>query len=422
MNNQILIYGAGQNAKRLWGDGLCNERVKSYFDNAVGFIDKDPKKENTIYLGKTVYSLEKGIKKYPNALIYVSIYVVDDACKEVYESLIHLGVQKSNILNIRQTCSYLEYFVVCGYHEIAFGGKVGTDAGCHSLKPCCSDYGKNAVDYVAITGNVETAFYDYLKLRKDIIEKLREEEKCCCTGCPMLRWTTEEVSDKFYYLIFNEMGRCNCKCMYCNYQERLGRNVSTDVDVVELYRLLCKNGFDKAEGIVELCNGEITIHPDKQRIYKELRDSNIMFLTNGLVFDDEIANRMKNGKGVLNVSIDAGTKETFALVKGVDGFEQVKKHLKSYSNDKNGKMYLKYILLPEMNDNVCDIEGFVNLCIGLSVDMAHISYDLNREFDEYNNSKTRSALKLLVMLLKKNKIPYEIYSEGVLGKLLKEQN
>ena len=150
MNEQILIYGAGNNAKILWEDGKCDKATKEIFENAVGFIDKDPNKKDTIYLNKPVYSIEEGVRKYPEALIYVSIYVNDDACKEVYDSLIRVGVQHSQILNIRQTCNYLEYFIVCGYHEAAFGGKVGDDAGCHSFKPCCSDYGKNQVDYIVI--------------------------------------------------------------------------------------------------------------------------------------------------------------------------------------------------------------------------------------------------------------------------------
>lgn len=420
MNEQILIYGAGNNAKILWGDGKCDESIKKVFENAVGFIDKDPNKKDTIYLGKPVYSIEEGIMKYPKAQIYVSIYVNDDACKEVYDSLIRVGVQHSQILNIRQTCNYLEYFLVCGNHEAAFGGKVGDDAGCHSFKPCCSDYGKNQVDYVVIEDNLEDSFNKYLILRNEILSKLKNAEPCCCTDCPMLRWTVDTISKKFYYLIFNEMGRCNCKCSYCNYQERLGRDVSNDVDIVELYNILCEKGFDKQEGIIELCNGEITIHPDKKRIYEELQDIKIMFLTNGLVKDDEIAKRMKNGDGILNVSIDAGTRETFLAVKGVDAFERVRDNLRFYATNKKGKIYLKYILLPGTNDNENDIKEFVNFCKELSVDAAHISYNLNLEYSDYNNAKIIKALKMLVNLLKDGGIPYEIYSEGVLEALLKE--
>jgi len=66
-------------------------------------------------------------------------------------------------------------------------------------------------------------------------------------------------------------------------------------------------------------------------------------LTNGLEYDDEIKQRMLNGTGILNVSIDAGTRETFYLVQGIDAFERVVDNLRKYSTDKKGNLYLKYI-------------------------------------------------------------------------------
>lgn len=417
MSNQVLIYGAGNNAKRLWGEGFCSKKIKKIFDNSVGFLDKDIKKRGKIFLGKKVYLPEEGIKKFPGAKIFISLCSVND---EVVNDILKLGVNISQVINLRRTCDYLEYFLVCGYHEAAFGGKIGKDAGCHSIKPCCSDYGKNNVDYVLINGDISDAVDRYLQFRHSLLEKLKRNEDCCCTNCRMLKWTVEDISSKFYYIIFNEMGRCNCKCLYCNYKERLGRDVSSDVDVVELYEIMCKKGFDESEGIVELCNGEITIHPDKKRIYEALSRTNIMFLTNGLIKDEEIFKRLQNGKGILNVSIDSGTKNTFMAIKGVDGYERVKNNLRYYAKTRKGKIYLKYILLPGINDNQKDMDGFVGLCKELSVDMAHVSYDLNKDYSDYNNPKTIKALRYLVNMIEENNISYEIYSEGVLEALLKE--
>lgn len=419
MNNEVLIYGAGNNAKKLWGNNSSlDTELSNVWKNTVAFIDSDQRKQDTMFLGKPVLSIEDGLKRYPDAFIYISIWYTEDIYRNIFENLTNYGVNYEKFINCRRTCEYLEKFLVCGYHESAFSGKAGRDAGAHSLKPCCSDYGKNQVDHILINDNLEYAFEHYLKLRDSLLEKVYAGIDSCCTGCPLIKFTNQKVNKGFSYIIFNEMGRCNCKCIYCNYEERLGRDVSQDIDVLELYRLICEYGYDVDNGVIELCNGEITIHPDKKRIYGGLKNTNIMFLTNGLIYDEEIARRMQNGTAILNISIDSGTRETFKEVKGIDGFDKVVRNLSKYADKKKGKIYLKYILLPGVNDKDKDIKGFVQLCKEINADMAHISYNLAQDFVDYDNPQMIKTVKLMIRLLQDNNISYEIYSKGVLEKLL----
>lgn len=419
MKNEILIYGAGNNAKKLWGkESVSKQELSQIFEQAVAFLDKDENKQGTIFMGKPVLSIEDGLKLYPNAYIYISIWFSENSYKQIFDELTSKGISRSRFINCRLTCDYLEKFIVCGYHEIAFGGKVGEDSGTHSLKPCCSDYGKNQVDYVEVHSDLRESFDGYLKLRSSLLEKIKEGHMCCCTGCPQLRYTSEVISNEFEYVIFNEIGKCNCMCTYCNYEDRLGRDVSEDIDVLELYALLKEHGYNDKKGIIELCNGEITIHPDKKRIYDGLTDTNIMFLTNGLVYDEEITRRMKEGTGILNISIDSGTKETFKRIKGIDGFERVVSHLTKYSAEKRGKIFLKYIFIPGVNDREDDVVGFIELCKKIDVDVAHISYNLVQSFEDYNIPSMIVAIKKMVALLEEENISYEIYSKDILEKLL----
>lgn len=420
---EILIYGAGNNALHLWADKLkTSDEYQDIFNNAVAFIDKDPNKQGKLFLGKRVLSVEEGLSMYPQAKIYISLMHKKEVYGEIFEDLSNRGVSHDRLINCRRTCDYLERFLVCGYHEGAFGGKAGSDHGTHSLKPCCSDYGKNQVDSVIIRDDLESAFTEYLSMRNKLIENLRSNTECCCSGCPMIYYSDRPIIEEFSYIIYNELGRCNCKCYYCNFEERLGRDVSADVDIVELYRLVKQFGYNDQEGIIELCNGEITIHPDKSRIYEGLENTNVMFLTNGIVYDEEIRKRMMNGTAILNVSIDSGTSETFKKIKGIDAFSRVVNNLKLYANNKKGIFNLKYILLPGDNDNDADIEGFVELCKNLHVDMAHISYDLNREYEDYNNPQMIRAINKLVYLLQEKNIPYEIYSKEIIEQLLNSGN
>jgi len=59
-------------------------------------------------------------------------------------------------------------------------------------------------------------------------------------------------------------------------------------------------------------------------------------------------------------SLDAGTAETYAKIHGVDLFDKVCYNLEQYA--RHGLVELKYIILPNINDNENDIFGFLSLC------------------------------------------------------------
>ena len=420
MSRQVIFYGAGEHAKKILGK---HPKLKITpkplpLEDGVCFVDSDVKKQGTYLMGLPVLSIEEALNLYKDADIYISIGNFEDK-KTVYKELIKkYGVKWHKIYGgVRLSCHYLEKFIVCGYHECAFGGKAGKDCGMHSFKSCCSDYGKNAVATVPINGDLSRAFNQFLELRFKTIENINLGIPTKCDNCIELKEIMDDPPNQFYYLIYNELGICNSKCCYCNYEERLGRDVSLDVDFIELMKLVNEYGFDK-EGIVELCNGEITINPHKQEIYSLLRDKRVMFLTNGLVYDEFIQKKLLDATGIINISLDCGTRETFIKVKGIDGYNRVINNLKKYSSGKKGIFNIKYIVLPTINDNIKDIDNFIQLCLELKVDSVHISHNLCLSYKDYNNQQTIDAVKYFIERLKKNSLPYELYSKNIIEKLL----
>ncbi len=85
-----------------------------------------------------------------------------------------------------------------------------------------------------------------------------------------------------------------------------------------------------------------------------------VFFSNAIVFNHTIAEILDRGLSYIYVSMDAGTPETFAKIKGIDAFKQVCGNLKEYS--RHGPIELKYIVLPGINDTQADAKGFVELC------------------------------------------------------------
>ena len=83
--------------------------------------------------------------------------------------------------------------------------------------------------------------------------------------------------------------------------------------------------------------------------------------------------RLKDGS-FLNISLDAGTKSTYAAVKGLDVFEEVIETLRRYKYA-GSYMLLKYIILPE-NCNKNDFDGFVKLAQELRPISVSVSCDI----------------------------------------------
>ena len=104
----------------------------------------------------------------------------------------------------------------------------------------------------------------------------------------------------------------------------------------------------------------------------------------------------------MNVSIDAGTRETFHKIKGVDGFERVCENLQEYH--KAGCVTLKYIFLPGINDKKEDIDGFVDLCIELKCKIVVIEQNIYDDVNDY----TIEQIERLLYLIRKSKYDGDI--------------
>jgi pyruvate-formate lyase-activating enzyme len=121
-----------------------------------------------------------------------------------------------------------------------------------------------------------------------------------------------------------------------------------------------ERGIIDTDTTIQYSGGEISIHPLENEILAELQDHPCVILTNANIYSEKIGEILSKGRSRLYPSIDAGTHDTFAKIKGVDAFDKVRENLTRYAAD--GFVHLKYIILPGVNDNERDIDGFVRLC------------------------------------------------------------
>jgi molybdenum cofactor biosynthesis enzyme MoaA len=221
------------------------------------------------------------------------------------------------------------------------------------------------------------AFYD---VRDNLIHALNDKpyEKNPCSGCYEVKDGVWFADRRIRQINFNFRSFCNFKCSYCKICfDKIDNAFEKEVmDSINFFRYLSLYKHIDEDTIVELAAGEITVNPLRDLILDLVGNYPVWIFTNAFLYSEKIEKILAKGKSKLFSSVDAGTRETFAKIKGVDGFDKVCNHIVRYSQ--SGAVELKYIFLPGINDNLEDIDGVLGLCrkIGQNVNFI-ISRDLH---------------------------------------------
>jgi pyruvate-formate lyase-activating enzyme len=364
----VVFFGAGYYAQMVFGDLAKKHSPVAYGDN-------DPKKQGTRFMGLPVLSLDQIEARHPGCLFYVT---VNDLTKPaVVTSLLDHGVAPSRIINyVKSTryksCAYLESLMVYHRKKMFF---------------CCSVFGQSLSPSIAGHG---LAHKDHLKAffatRDRIIDEMNATTpettvQNQCLKCSYTRhgFWPDDRRIRFLSLFFH--GICNFRCSYCTYNSSCSAipGYGSDLiiedteDALALLRLMKDEGYVDADTVIINAAGEITVHPLRNELLAAFRDHPCWFFSNASVYNETIAEILSRGRSRICPSVDAGTRETFAKIKGVDMFDKVCENLRRYSS--YGFVHLKYIVLPGVNDNEGDIDGFLDICRRLNIKAVDITRD-----------------------------------------------
>lgn len=217
------------------------------------------------------------------------------------------------------------------------------------------------IDY---SGNILDDFKRIQHYWHETINHWRKNEPTPCDGCVILKeklWPrkTELKSLSLYGGFKGE--RCNFHCCYCDAKENLKKANEEGITMVDAINTFLK--INNKDLLIALSAGEITVSPYKDDIFSILRANKIKtsIFSNGLIYDDSIYISLRDYNGSLNISLDAGTQETFYKIKGSIYYQKVIDNISKYS-ESNGKIELKYIFLEGINDNINDVNGFLAIC------------------------------------------------------------
>lgn len=260
---------------------------------------------------------------------------------------------------------------------------------------------------------------NHLDERKNVAEILNSGnipqycENCFCLTSNAPDFFDKNIDDKKIHRIdIANWRKCNLKCCYCVQKESRYKN-----DFNHRLKYLHKKHIKKANGIplqyqhykvmpiikildkrnelsdkkleIYIGGGESALYQEIDEIldffYERYKNSFIIIMTNGLLFNKRFGKLLADNRGLVSISIDAGFRETYKKIKGVDCFDKVVSNIKKYSNFTKNKTCLsvKYILNIGINDNTEEILKFFEIIKYVEAGTIQLAID----YSEANSNK-----------------------------------
>lgn len=374
----LIFYGAGIQ--------LENE-YELYVENGIVPIcvaDGNPNKWGTYVHGNRIVSLEEAVKKYADAKILITTDTLN--WESVTKFLVtEKNIDKSLIINENvKTAKFCNR--VC---------KINSD----TLTCCAFDkeiFSSTFSDYT-IAKSVMT-----LKTIHEMLCDYHENDtkEKHCSQCPFYKKQIYLGNRKFSVIDLAADAPCQCKCTYCYKQKADYVAQHKFPNFQGIFDCLLENDLLNRNCLtISIATGEFSISPKIDEIISFLRYCsskykylNVQAISNCIKFCEKMISFISKPNSLINCSLDAGTQETYLKVKGIDSFDQVIQTLTKYK-EAGVNIQLKYIILPNVNDNQNDLQNFALICEKLQPISVLVSKD---PFSEYEKEKYEYALDFLL--------------------------
>jgi hypothetical protein len=162
--------------------------------------------------------------------------------------------------------------------------------------------------------------------------------------------------------------------------------------ITEMVEYLKRNNMLADNCRFGICPAEISVLPQKDLLLEAAAGYKTNFKTNAFLFDPKLAEHLRKNGGYIQVSLDCGTKETFALVKGKDLFEKTINNIRKYTE--YGDVEIKYIIISGVNNSDNDIDGIISILKSLGLKRLCLSFDFNMPFRAVFYSLVKTIEKL----------------------------
>ena len=357
--NPIALYGAGENCIKIL-------EIYGHLGGIVCLVDSDPDKQGKEIFDLPVLSLEEAVAHFGIMDFYItplSMRVKTEIC----HYLLSQGIEKERIIGfddigfeIYEGCSHLERILNVSDHGIYLccAGKI-------SQRPIIEHH-----------DNVDETILQFLDKRDSLIGAIRSGQKTSCTGCHVIMKQTFSMEKRIRILVNGTWSYCNLSCRYCGNKKTKPENAKSSAVFISILQRLKKYDLLANDAIIFLASGEITVDPNRNEILDAVKGYKVHVGTNGVKFDEYMARTLENS-GLLSISIDSGTRETYKMIKGMDAYDTVWENIKLYKGF-GLTVQPKYIFLPE-NSNETDVTGFIQSLLDADINKLSCSADANRK-------------------------------------------
>lgn len=217
-----------------------------------------------------------------------------------------------------------------------------------------------------------------------------------CSDCSIL---TTQVWEPREYLLrsltMNVWTHCNLKCRYCFTTAPGFKYSKVKYPLVAVIGDMLAGRHMNPEGTVTWGGGDIAALVEFNELSLMFLDYGVQqdFKTSAYKFLPGVAETIAKNKGAVEISVDAGTRETYASYKGADVYERVVENIMRYRE--RGPIKLKYIAAA-CNTSDADVDGFLELAKRVDP----ISVMVTPEYGEsWSKQYDKSAIKQIAKLM-----------------------
>lgn len=243
--------------------------------------------------------------------------------------------------------------------------------------------------------------------RQQLFEKIQNGKAESCEGCPFLyeRDTKPNFNSKINHLSIEHHSVCNLRCSYCSEIYYGGKK--SKYNVIEFIKYLSEErAFEDCKQVV-WGGGEPTLDKSFEIIVDEINKFASPKLyhrvfTNSIRYHPSIVKFLNMGLIKIVTSIDAGTRETFKVVRGRDKFNILFENLEKYASTNPSKVTIKYIFTDE-NLGETELIKFVEKCLAHNLENCCYQISMNYK-KEVIDIKYLKSILFLMGQFKKNGI------------------
>lgn len=244
---------------------------------------------------------------------------------------------------------------------------------------------------------------EFFKLKRAFRDKMQTGEGIPqCNGCEFLVEKDYDDCDYISILNFNEGNKCNLGCVYC--AKTLGQTCENEeYNVYPLIKELAREGYLRDGGYTTFASGEPTLSPDFEKLLQTLIDegmTDIRVLTNGVIYSEAISYGLRMKTVSIDISIDSGSAELFRWIKGKDLYYEVWDNVEKYVKSQYSPelVRVKYIIIPEINDNKEEIIKFLDEAVFRKV--KNVAFDIEMNWFDENKNYIPEYIKELIKFTK----------------------